>query len=250
MLLLVLLTLLVLLPAEAVSHPTELGKISLMLALTGVANVLLVWWVRRQAGTGRWLELRWQGPRRPLVAAGLVLVLVPALAVVLSAQWFLHLPHWAAGKWLATLIAHPLLALIFGCLLGPATEELLFRGALLPGLLRNYRPAVAIGQSALLFGLFHVNPAQVVNAFLMGLLLGWLYYRSRSLWLCVYLHGLYNALALWATSIPWLADEQLPALMHQPRYWLLWLAAALVLAASLLALARSQKPKPLAVSCW
>jgi membrane protease YdiL (CAAX protease family) len=166
--------------------------------------------------------------------------MVPALALVLSVQGFLQLPRWSSGKWLTELAAHPVLALVLGCVAAPVLEEVLMRGVLLRGLLRNYRPAVAIGQSALLFGIFHFNPAQSLNAFLLGLLLGWMYYRSRSLWLCIGLHGLYNALAFGA-RLPGLAGaKHSAALMYSPTYALVWLAAALVLAASVLALARSQ----------
>jgi hypothetical protein len=92
--------------------------------------------------------------------------------------------------------------------LGPICEELLFRGVLLKGLLRNYRPAVAIGQSALLFGIIHLNPAQSVGAFVIGLVLGWLYYRTHSLALCIGLHMLNNMLAFGAMLVPSLADER------------------------------------------
>jgi membrane protease YdiL (CAAX protease family) len=229
--------LLVILPMKGVFHTTGLAKTVLTLSLGALSNGLLVLWLRRRAGAERWLGLRWQLPHRPWVAFGLLLPLVPALAVVLSVQGFLRLPHWAAGKWLAELAAHPVLTLVFGCVAAPVLEEVLMRGVLLRGLLRNYQPAVAIGQSALLFGIFHFNPAQSLNAFFMGLLLGWVYYRSRSLWLCIGLHGLYNALTFWANQLPGLADANL---MRSPTYALLWLAAALVLAASMLALARSQ----------
>ncbi|QKG58965.1 CPBP family intramembrane metalloprotease [Hymenobacter sp. BRD128] len=90
---------------------------------------------------------------------------------------------------------YPVLSLFFGCLLAPVLEEILFRGLLLRGLLRNYSPVVAIGQSALLFGVFHLNPAQSLFALLMGLMLGWLYYRTQSLALCIALHALNNLLS-------------------------------------------------------
>ena len=35
--------------------------------------------------------------------------------------------------------------------------------------------------SAAIFGLAHANVAQFVNALLLGLLLGWMYYRTKSL---------------------------------------------------------------------
>ncbi|MGI4863907.1 MAG: CPBP family intramembrane glutamic endopeptidase [Janthinobacterium lividum] len=235
------LVLLVLLPIKAIFHVTGLAKSVLTISIAVLSNGVLVLWLRRRTAAGRWLGLRWRGPRRPWVAFGLLLPIVPALAVVLSVQGFLRLPRWSAGKLLAELAAHPALALVLGCVAAPILEEMLFRGVLLPGLLRNYRPAVAIGQSALLFGIFHFNPAQSLNAFFIGLLLGWVYYQSRSLWLCIGLHGLYNALAFGANRLPGLANaKQLSALMQQPSYALLWLAAALVLAVSLLVMARSQ----------
>jgi membrane protease YdiL (CAAX protease family) len=235
------LVVLVLLPVVAIFHMAGLPKMVLTLSLGMATNGLLVLWLRRRAGAGRWLGLRWQLPRRPWVAFGLLLPMVPALALVLSVQGFLQLPRWSSGKWLTELAAHPVLALALGSVVAPVFEEVLMRGVLLRGLLRNYRPAVAIGQSALLFGIFHFNPAQSLNAFFMGLLLGWIYYRSRSLWLCIGLHGFYNALAFGANQLPRLADaKHFSAFMHSPTYALLWLAAVLVLAASVLALARSQ----------
>ena len=229
------------LSAAAIFHLKGLPKLVLMLGAGVATNALLVLWLRRRAGAGRWLGLRWRLPRRPWVAFGLLLPMVPALALVLSVQGFLQLPRWSSGKWLTELAAHPVLAVALGCVAGPVLEEVLMRGVLLRGLLRNYRPAVAISQSALLFGIFHFNPAQSLNAFLLGLLLGWIYYRSRSLWLCIGLHGLYNALAFAGNQSSKLAGaKHLPVFMHSPTYALAWLAAALVLVASALALARSQ----------
>ena len=66
----------------------------------------------------------------------------------------------------------------------PVAEEIVFRGAILRRLLAVGSPAnpwIAITISALLFGLIHLNFAQGVHAFLMGLFLGWLYMRTRSI---------------------------------------------------------------------
>ena len=50
--------------------------------------------------------------------------------------------------------------------------------------------------SALFFGVIHFYPAAVVNAFVMGLLLGFIYIRSNSLYIVVILHAFNNALAM------------------------------------------------------
>ena len=81
-------------------------------------------------------------------------------------------------------------------LLGPVLEELLFRGAVTKVLLRRYRPAVAIVVSGLLFGIFHLNPAQIVGAALAGFLFAWIYWRTGSLVPCIVVHVLNNSLSV------------------------------------------------------
>jgi membrane protease YdiL (CAAX protease family) len=79
--------------------------------------------------------------------------------------------------------------------IAPAFEELFFPGILLRGFIGNYNPVVSVVLSALLFGIFHMNAPQFVNAFLIGLILGIVYYSTRSLILCVAIHALNNGIA-------------------------------------------------------
>lgn len=169
-----------------------LDKSAGTLALVALSYVPLFWWLRRRAGR-RWmrLELAHQVPSW-LYAALPVLVL--AMLVLLSALSYLHLPNWLHTLDTAAR-TNPLATVLFGVVIIPACEEILFRGIILQGLLRRYRPWLAIGQSALLFAVVHANPAQSVPVFFMGLLLGALLYYTRSLWVCWALHALNNALA-------------------------------------------------------
>jgi len=81
-------------------------------------------------------------------------------------------------------------------LLAPVCEELVFRGAVLRSLLRwAGHHWVAISVSALLFALVHANPAQMPHAFVIGLLLGWLYYRTDSVVPGVVYHWVNNSIA-------------------------------------------------------
>lgn len=66
-------------------------------------------------------------------------------------------------------------------LLAPVAEEVVFRGAILKSLLTKYRPWLAIVLSAVIFSVGHLNPAQMPHAFLIGLLLGWMYWRTGSI---------------------------------------------------------------------
>ena len=81
-------------------------------------------------------------------------------------------------------------------MLAPLVEELVFRGAILRGLLRWHRnPWLGIAISAVLFSVVHMNPAQMPHAFLIGLLLGWMYYRTDSIVPGVVYHWVNNTVA-------------------------------------------------------
>lgn len=79
--------------------------------------------------------------------------------------------------------------------LTPVAEELLCRGAILGTLLlmTPRRPWVCIVVSAIIFGLIHLNPVQMVFGSLYGLLLGWLFWRTGSLLPGIVVHVANNA---------------------------------------------------------
>jgi len=72
-------------------------------------------------------------------------------------------------------------------------EEVLFRGIILDGFLKNYSPWKAIVWSSVLFGLVHLNPYQFILAVLIGMVMGWLYWKTGSLWLCILVHFVNNS---------------------------------------------------------
>lgn len=80
--------------------------------------------------------------------------------------------------------------------IAPIVEEALFRGIIMYGLMRNYKPAYAIFVSALLFSLFHLNPWQMTYTFFLGLFLGWLMVKTRSLPLVILGHSINNLIVL------------------------------------------------------
>ena len=81
-------------------------------------------------------------------------------------------------------------------LMAPILEELLFRGAI-QGYLQKVckKPWSAIIISSLIFGVVHMNPAQIPFAFLLGMMFGWLYYRTGSLLPGIVGHALNNTIA-------------------------------------------------------
>jgi membrane protease YdiL (CAAX protease family) len=101
-----------------------------------------------------------------------------------------------------------LLVLAF-CVVAPATEEFFARGFLYRGWSESFlRPAGAIVLSSLVWTAMHLQYDLFFlgEVFSIGLLLGYLRYRSGSTWLTVVVHGI-NNFAATLQSI-WLAGQQ------------------------------------------
>lgn len=81
-------------------------------------------------------------------------------------------------------------------IIAPVVEELIFRGIIMHGFMRNYPKFIAIFFSALLFALFHLNPWQFSATFILGLLLGWVMVRTRNIFLSILIHALNNFIVL------------------------------------------------------
>ena len=73
------------------------------------------------------------------------------------------------------------LSLLAVGIVGPIFEELLFRGLVFGELRKVTHIRLAIVIQALIFGIYHMNVVQGAYAFLIGILLGYIYYRSSSI---------------------------------------------------------------------
>jgi len=81
---------------------------------------------------------------------------------------------------------------IFIALVPGFVEETFFRGYLQRRLLERWSPAVAILVTTTLFAIMHIMPHAVVNAFVIGLWLGVLAWRTGSVWPSVVSHAFIN----------------------------------------------------------
>ena len=78
----------------------------------------------------------------------------------------------------------------------PIVEELLFRGVLFEELNRYVSVKTTIFLTALIFGLYHFNILQSPNTLVMGLVMAWTYYKTRSIKASIIIHATNNILAL------------------------------------------------------
>ena len=82
-------------------------------------------------------------------------------------------------------------------ILAPVLEEILFRGLILGSIRQKSGKALgAVFISAAIFGAMHVHiPQKMVNALVIGLILGYIYVKTESLAAVIIIHAINNGLA-------------------------------------------------------
>lgn len=93
------------------------------------------------------------------------------------------------------------LELVSAVIAAPLLEELLFRGLIFKRLRGYLSPIPAIVISAAVFGLFHGNLVQFVYAFIIGVLLGFVYEKYKTIWAPVAFHVGANLLSVLITEL-------------------------------------------------
>ena len=116
--------------------------------------------------------------------------------------------------------------------MAPLFEEVIFRGVVLESTRARYGVLAAWLISALVFGIAHVHPAVAVNALVMGLVLGFIYIRSDSLWSTIILHAINNGFAYILLMMGRQNGMLIDVIGNRTLYVVIYIAAAAVFAAS------------------
>lgn len=112
------------------------------------------------------------------------------------------MPQWLEDTMKQLLDAPLWITLISVSVFAPLFEEWLCRGVVLRGLLAKNSPMTAITVSAAFFAIIHLNPWQAIPAFILGLLFGYVYYKTGSLKLTMLMHCANNTMAAIFSRIP------------------------------------------------
>ncbi len=112
--------------------------------------------------------------------------LFPDLPIIDYSDWFLD----SGYGWATILLCVAVLPAVF--------EEIAFRGVIMTLLRKTMTPGSAIIVAAVLFAAIHVNVLGTVFYLIpVGLLTGWLTYRTGSLYPAMTVHFLHNAMVVW-----------------------------------------------------
>lgn len=160
----------------------------------------------RPAGSGVAEGLRALGFRRPdwrvaafwVVVAGALGYAASALYDVVKGPLGLQTNTDMLAEQIKVAPLTTLGLLLAGALVAPICEEVFFRGFLLPGIARAMPIWIAVIVSSVLFGVAHADLGSLAPLIVIGLLLGVVRWKTRSLWPSIFLHTLNNAAALLA----------------------------------------------------
>lgn len=131
-------------------------------------------------------------------------------------------------------LVHRLRFLLVLGLLPALCEELAFRGFILSGLVRRFRPWTAILLSSFLFSLYQMNVFQFVPHFIFGCILAYLVLRTGSVLTAMVFRLVYNTVLM----LPVILPERFGALIesNEPFAGLEWFRIGLALLCTLLTL--------------
>ena len=122
-----------------------------------------------------------------LTGMGVMVLIEPVESIIPKLDYFI--------EDYSQMIRPDVLSFLLVVIAAPLLEEIFFRGILLEGFLHNYSPRKAILLSALIFGAIHLNPIQIPGAFLIGIFLGWVYWKTRTLLPVILIHFINNLIS-------------------------------------------------------
>ena len=185
-------------------------------------------------GKGYKLSNNHYSPLGPALCMALVMIATLSTTFISDSAISLlpPMPEWLESMLKSVTQGNFLLNFLCVSIFAPFFEEWLCRGMVLRGLLnyehknkagetvRGLKPVWAIVISAAFFALIHFNSWQGIAAFAMGLVFGYVYYRTGSVWLTMLMHFTNNTFALILSNVDSLKDiESLGDVLPTPLFW-------------------------------
>ena len=195
---------------QTLGQPGALAMIWMTLASTGGAALLVYFWRRRatvsERAVSRQAAFRWS-TWGWVLATGIATFLFSSAMSALGQAADIRPQPTNLAVIEAAFTASPVFMSLFGVLIAPAYEELLFRRVLFGRLWAAGRPWLGLILSSAAFALMHEIPGTTGNSWqatgvlwgtyaFMGAAFAFVYWRTRTLWAAIAAHALNNAIAL------------------------------------------------------
>ena len=178
------------------------GNASTLIAVAGyVAGTAAIWGdvkrtIQATAEDMKLLHIKGESPKNYLLLGIMTVAAVLGLNMLLELTGITQLSQTYQAVSEGQHSAHLLIGLLGYGLITPIAEELLFRGEIYGRLRQTAKLPIAMVLSALLFGIYHMNPVQGIYGFLMGGLMVYAYEYFGDFKFAVAIHVTSNVLAL------------------------------------------------------
>jgi len=189
-------------------------------------------------GFGLFIRRQYQFPikRFPVLAVLIAGISLIVIHLFLDPLTSLVPPSELFNKMLLDTVKQPVQYFFMIVIAAPILEELFFRGIILDGFLKNYKPKYAILASAFLFGVIHGNLPQGISAFLSGILIGWVYWKTNSVLPGIFMHLINNLISF--ISVMLTPKEELFMSMRDSignplYYWLIVVGSGVIVLAGI-----------------
>lgn len=177
-----------------------LSVLLLYLGLMAAPLLILALMLRGERPEGGWLQYRWK-PLGSAVRKGFkgLLIVLPLVSLASWLQQLIWSDPGGSNPLLELVLrsTSPLALLCFAftaIVLAPLFEETIFRGVLLPVLVRQLGAGWGVVVSSAVFALAHLSLGELAPLFVLGLALGWMRLSTGRLSSSIWLHAFWNGL--------------------------------------------------------
>lgn len=167
----------------------DLGYKVFLWSIISQPMLLVLFLIYRQVRGGKlWGKVKWSvRGLNPTVLLWGIIMLLSVVVVIEPLMQMLPKPEASYGRGIYMMLSILVVAPIF--------EELLCRGVIFEAIRAKRGSWAACIISSMIFGLMHIEPQFVLNAFIIGVVLCYLYLRTRSIFAPMIIHSLNNLFA-------------------------------------------------------
>ena len=120
------------------------------------------------------------------------------------------------------------LSFIYFIIIGPVLEEIIFRGIIMRGFLKNYTPLKAIVLSSVLFSIVHFPFSYIFTILIINFFIGFIFWQTSSLSLSITIHILGNFFVILSSDNIFFSERFDLIFSDTPVFLLLYFIAAII----------------------
>jgi membrane protease YdiL (CAAX protease family) len=171
-----------------------------------VCTIPLILYVSKKSG----IPINWTVVTQPQIHHILLLILLVISTVIITQPFIYPIEYFSdliEGRFRFISIVVPEFNLLFILkfftivIIAPVFEEIFWRKQIFGLLLKKYSPALAIVLSSMLFACGHLRIYDFGSLFIWGLIFCFVYYKSKSIELSIFIHSISNLSTLFVKRV-------------------------------------------------